>query len=211
MKTIFLFALLATLPFALLAQKKAVTETGEEVILNEDGTWQYLEGEEPEKEIIPTNEKAFTKNSNASFLVKSNKFNVGVWLNSKKWTFEKATTNEYAEYEFRNKANDLYAMTIVEKMSVPLTTLAELALSNARKVAPDLKVTKKEYRKVNGLEVLMMEMSGTVKGIKVAYMGYYYTNEHGTLQFLTFGSQEQMKNHKSECEDFLNGLVELSK
>lgn len=64
--------LLFGLHLPLLAQKRAVTETGQTVILYDDGTWSY-EGEEPEDEelVIPTNPTPFFKSPKATFGIES--------------------------------------------------------------------------------------------------------------------------------------------
>ena len=68
-------------------QQKALTETGDEVILYDDGTWKYTN--QAETTFIDTNKVEFKKNDNSTFLLKSKKFNIGVWINPKKWKFIK--------------------------------------------------------------------------------------------------------------------------
>ena len=107
----------------------------------------------------------------------------------------------------RNKGEDLYAMIITEKFEIPISTLKDVALENGRDVSPDLKIVKEEYRNVNGLDLLLMQMDGTIQGIKFSYYGYYYSNESGTVQFLTYTSQNLLAEYKSDIEDLLNGLL----
>ena len=189
------------------AQKKAVTENGDEIILYNDGTWKYLNEKEVEKTAIPVNRSHFKKNKNSTFLLKSNRFNVGIWLDPKKWSFEKKTGD--SEYEFELKNGNLYGMLVSEKIEIPLETLKQVALENGQAVAPDLKIVKEEYRTVNGIKVLMLKMNGTMQGIKFSYYGYYFSNENGTIQFITYTSQNLMTEHLRDCEEMLNGLVEL--
>jgi hypothetical protein len=192
-----------------LLKKKAVTETGEEVILFEDGTWKYEDTPPIDKMEIALNPKEFKKSPKASFLLKSTRLDMGFWMDSKLWTFKKATNNPSAEYELQNKNHDLYGMIISEKIEVPLENLKELALSNARDISPDIKLIKEEYRMVNGLKVLLMQMNGTVQGIKFTYYGYYYSNENGTIQFITYSSQKLIEENITSCEDLLNGIFEI--
>jgi hypothetical protein len=192
------------------AQQKAITERGEQVILHADNTWEYLPGEEFMETEIPTNPKKFEKDEASSFLIKSSNFNIGFWINPKTWSFIKSTDlQSAAEYEFELKGEDLYGLAITEKIEIPLTTLKQLAIENARSIAPDMKVVKEEYRNVNGLEVLLLLMHGNMQGIKFAYYGYYYSNENGTVQFITFTSQNLMEKLIEESESLLNGLVLL--
>lgn len=191
------------------SQQKAVTGNGEEVILYDNGTWEYQNIEDQKANEIPVNSKKFKKEKESTFLVKSNKINVGFWVNPKKWTFSKALTNDEAEYEFELKGEDLYGLAITEKLEIPLKTLKSIALENGREAAPDLKVVNEEYRTVNGLKVLFLQMNGTMQGIKFSYYGYYFSNENGTVQFVAFTSQNLLDSYVPEIEKLLNGLVEL--
>ena len=207
--TLFLFTLCITFIFS---QKNAITDTGDEVILYEDGTWEYKnngKGLPPPDEsgVIPTNTNTFEKPESASFLLKSDRINLGFWLNPKKWTFKKAISNEDAEYELRYKDGDVYGMIITEQIGMPLSTLKSIALENGRIVAPDLKIVTEEYREVNGNKVLFLQMDGTTQGIKFSFYGYYYSNDEGTVQFVTYTAQNLLQKHKEACEKLVNGLV----
>lgn len=208
LKTVSLLICLFSITIVL-AQQKAITETGDEVILNEDGTWKYLNEESIEKNEIPFNPIKYKKDDTSSFLFKSNKFNVGFWVNPKLWSFKKATENPEAEYELQLKGGDLYGMVITEKVEIPLETMRTIALENGRLAAPDLKISKEEYRNVNGLKVLLLQMDGTMQGIKFSYYGYYYSSANGTVQLITYTSQNLLESYKKDCEILLNGLVEI--
>lgn len=190
------------------AQIKAVTEKGEEVILFNDGTWEYQNEEDFRNTEILTNPEKFQKSEESSFLLKSNRLNIGFWLDPKVWSFKKSTDLD-SEYDFQMRDEDLYGMVITEKIEIPLHTLKTIALENGRDVSPDLKLVKEEYRNVNGIRVLHLHMNGTMQGIKVSYYGYYFSNSSGTVQFLTYTSQNLMDSLKLESEKLLNGLVEL--
>ncbi len=51
------------------AGQKAVTDTGEEVILNNDGTWRYVNKTQASNKKIKTNSKKFSKPDTSSFLL----------------------------------------------------------------------------------------------------------------------------------------------
>jgi hypothetical protein len=207
MKKVILLLTFVTIAISSSAQKKAVTESGDEVLLFDDGTWKPANDTTDDNKEISINPKSFTKSSNATFLLKSSKLNIGVWMDSKKWIPKKATNNQEAEYELQLKGKDLYGMMICEKIEVPLKTLKALALSNARNAAPDIKIIKEEYRTVNGNKVMMMQMNGTTQGIKFSYYGYYFSNSKGTLQFITYTAQNLLSTYINDIEELLNGLV----
>lgn len=187
-------------------QIKAITDKGEQVVLHKDGTWEYLEVPDFDENSIRTNGKEYKTPEASNFLVKSSRVNAGVKIDSKKWSFEKKE-GEAAEYFFQFKKGDLYGMLITEKFNIPLDNLVEIAILNGQKVAPDIKIIDKEFRMVNGQKVLHMQLSGTIQGIKFVYYGYYFSNENGTVQFVTYTSQNLLNDYRKECDDLLNGFT----
>ena len=180
-------------------------------MLYEDGTWKYVDSEVAELTEIKTNPKKFKKGDKNTFLLKSRAFNAGLYINPKKWTFIRGKNNEDAEYELQLKGGDLYGMIITEKIQIPILSLREIALSNARDVSPDIKITKEEYRNVNGQDLLLLQMDCTLSGIKFSYYGYYNSNENGTVQYITYTAQILLKGYIDQCEALLNGLVVIEK
>ena len=126
------------------------------------------------------------------------------------WSFNTPTDNPEAEYELQLKDGDLYGLIITEKVEIPIETLKVIALENAKAAAPNMSIVKEEFRNVNGLKVLLLHMNGTIQGIKFSYYGYYYSNSNGTVQFITYTSQNLLDGFKSKIEDLLNGIVELN-
>ena len=104
---------------------------------------------------------------------------------------------------------DLYCVIITEKIEVPLESLKLIAIENGKSLSPDLTIVKEEYRNVNGLKVLLLQMNGTVKGIKVSYYGYYYSSPEGTVQFIAYTAQNLLGKYMPEIEKLLNGLVKV--
>jgi hypothetical protein len=207
-KTLLLCAIIIGLaaPSLLHAQKTAVTDDGEIVILYEDGTWDYQEEIELLESPIVTNSTAFKKNTESTFLLKSKVNESAFYLDTKKWSYTKGVNNPDAEYEFQLKGGDLYAMAITERISIPLTVLRKAALTNARAAAPNVKIIKEEYRSVNGINVLMLEMNGTLEGIDFTYLGYYTSSASGSTQWIVYTSSQLVQEYRTEIESLLNGL-----
>ena len=187
--------------------QKAITDTGDIVILNDDGTWVYADQSEQTANAIETNEQIFVKPDDSSFLLKSTKNNSTFWINTDKWVFQKSIDNAEAEYEFQLKGKDLYGMAITEEIAMPVESLAEIALTNAKSVAPDAEIVTQEYRVVNGAKLMYMEINGTIQGIKFAYLGYYYADDAGATQLITYTATNLVAKYRSEIDDFLNGFV----
>ena len=203
----FLITILFLTGFTVFSQTKGITETGDEVILYKNGTWEY-ENDSLNISSITENNKQFAKSKKSTFLVKSEIKNIGIWVNPKNWSFSKGEPNGAAEFSFEVKGKDIRGMLITEKIEVPIENLIELAISNAKDAASNIKVIKKEYRKINGLKVIMMQLTGTLSGIKFIYYGYYYSNSNGSIQLVTYTSQGLFEKSKEDMEELLNGFVE---
>jgi hypothetical protein len=186
----------------------AITDTGDEVILNSDGTWQYSDASaSASASAIKTNETSFQKPDGSTFLLKSTRNNSSIYINPKIWSFKKGKeASSDAEYVFELKGGDLYGQVITEEVSMPLETLSNVAFENFKDAAPNGRITKREYRKVNGNKVIYQEMQGNSQGIEFIFSGYYYTNESGSTQLVTYTSTNLLNKYKSNIEDLLNGL-----
>lgn len=211
MKKITFLSLLLLTTFYVHGQINAVTETGDAVILYESGQWAYVDDEPVELDSIFVNKKLFVKDEKATFLVKSKKVDSGIWINPKDWKFEGNGPSDVGEFSFNKKGSEIYGMLISEEIEVPIEALANIALINAKNVSPNAKITRQEYRNVNGRDILMMQISATIQGIDFQYFGYYYTTEIGSLQLLTWTYKEMFAEKEAEIEAFLNGLVEVQK
>jgi hypothetical protein len=195
------------------AQIKALTDEGKEVVLFENGTWKYVHdnGISTKTDTISINPKALKKSNEASFLVKSKTFNIGIFINPVKWTFERNNTDndKSSEYTFSLKTDEAYATLITEKTPIDLENMRTIALMNAQSASVDVEETLAEYRIVNNKKILCLEMKGTIKGIKFIYLGYYFCNENGTAQLVSYVAQNQYGKLKDEMTTLLNGLTEI--
>lgn len=201
-----LATLLILLTSTIYASQKAITDTGEEVILYTDGTWEYSNKTNRPISEITTNPNAFEKPNNSTFMLKSTINSSTFWIDPNSWSFNKAEGSDAAEYEFHLKGSDLYAMSISEGLSMPVETLTNIALENAKNVAPDVMIIKQEYRMVNGLKVIYMEMRGTMDGFDFTYLGYYHSDKSGSTQFVTYTGSSVVEKYTTEISNFLNGL-----
>ncbi|WP_299208937.1 hypothetical protein [uncultured Dokdonia sp.] len=206
-KLIFAFVLLGTCTIQ--AQLKGITEVGDQVFLYSNGTWKYASEVAASSTTVTVNPKRFVKDEDATFLLKSTKVDIGVWIDPTEWSFQKSQDNPEAEYELQLKGEDLYGMIIAEKLEIPIENLKDIALENGREAAPDLYVVQEEYRIVNGQKVLFLQLNGTLQGIKFTYYGYYYSSPSGTVQFITYTSQGLLSSYIDDCEKILNGFVKV--
>lgn len=190
------------------AQKRAIIkESGKEVELNDDGTWKFV-FDDPSGS-IKVDTIIVNKPKTSNFFIDGAPFSYGLWINKNKWAYTISKEDDITpiQYTFKMKNEDAYGMIITEKIEFPLDNLADIALKNAEKAAPDVKLEHKEIRKVNGNIVLYMQFSGTISGIKFVYLGYYFSGASGTYQLLTYTSQNLLPQYRKEMENLLNGFV----
>mgnify|MGYP006180495773 CR=1 FL=1 len=107
------------------------------LILFENGSWEYENKEDAIEKETPTSTKVFKTDEESTFLLKSSKLDVGFYLDPTLWSYSKATDNADAEYELKLKDEDLYGMIICEKLEIPIESLKAIALQNGRDAAPD--------------------------------------------------------------------------
>jgi hypothetical protein len=179
---------------------KAKTEDGKEVILHPNGTWTYLTTDEPQfpsPNIKPQSSKKLIKGKRGAY---------GIWIDESKWRISEVRFNPMAEFCFVHTAGEGYAMIIDDGIQMSLEQLKTIALENAKKAAPDVKITVEKKRFINNTEILYMQMGGTVQSIPFTYMGYYYTGEAGTIQIITYSAKDLIDEFESDFIDFLNGF-----
>lgn len=204
----FLLCVFSTINIISQAQIKAVTETGDEVLLSANGTWKYVE-EIKNNDTIPLSTVQYSKPTTANFLLRSKKTNAGFWLNAKHWNFEKST--DPGEYSFSLKENSSFgAMVITEPLGMEINSLRKFALENIQNASSKFNIIKEQYRYVNGLKVLMLECEAMVQGIDLDYFMYYYSDAVTTIQFLGYSPKTLTAKYKAAGEELLNGLVMLS-
>lgn len=188
--------------------QKAITESGKDVVLFDDGTWRFTnESDAKTLETIPTNTADFRKNDDATFVIGSSKINVGVYYNSKIWTV-KPSRFPNMEYFFTDNKNS-YAFLSVEKTKIPnLKTVKELIITTIQNTVDYFRLKESEYRTVNGKQVLYMRYIANIKGMDFEYLGYYFINDNGFAMLVGYASQDDFEEKIPDLQKFLNGFVE---
>jgi len=138
--------------------------------------------------------------------LKGAKVKYSVKYDTSKWIIENGEPGDSSEYLFSHVDGDVYGMIIPERIQVSQESIKKLALDNAKAAAPDAKITFEETRKINGKNVLVLHIDGTVEGISFRYYGYYYTGKAGTVQVLMYTSPGLFEQYKKDMEDILNSL-----
>jgi hypothetical protein len=128
-----------------------------------------------------------------------------IWVDGARWKAQKSTQGD-AFFLLTHRRGDAWVVVVAERIAAPLPTLKKLALEHARQTATDVRLTREEWRRVNGLEVLCLQFDATVQGIPLTYFGYYHSHETGTIQVLAYAGQQEFPELQNEFSGVLNGL-----
>ena len=179
---------------------RATTEDGRKVLLYPDGRWKYAPPAPRGRA-----EKAYTRAVSATEGIDLLRGGMTLFVDPAKW--KRTPSEDPTRISFRHSTGEAYGMVVAERLAIPLPRLKEIALSNAREAAPDVRVTLEERRRVNDADVLAMQMEGTIQGVPFTYYGYYFSGRQGSVQLLTYTGSNLFAEYKPEFEVFLNGLT----
>ncbi|MCE1229778.1 MAG: hypothetical protein LWX11_09885 [Firmicutes bacterium] len=184
----------------LLAQEKATTESGKKVLIFPNGKW--TEDPQPLKK---QSGLSYTKQAKSTSKITFLKNKASIYYDPSLWKLAKQ--EDPTKIQLQHRDGDGYVLIISERMQIPTNTLKDIALSNAKNVAPDSEIVQEETRLVNGNEVLHMQIRGTIQGIPFIYFGYYYTGKEGCIQMITYTTNNLFDEYKKDFTDFLNGFT----
>jgi hypothetical protein len=189
---------------------RAKTQDGRTVILHADGSWTFLKKEAPVP-VAPDAPKDNRVNApkRASKKVSDPRGLVELWYAPGKWTAypKPERLSPDASFALIHKTKDAYALGIIERISMPLETLKKIAVDNAKNVAPDAEVVLDEERQINGSTASIMGITGTIDGIPFRYHSFYWTGEKGSVQVITYTSQNLFAEYHDDFNDLLSGIV----
>ena len=87
-----------------------------------------------------------------------------------------------------------------------MTRNPKVAIEAARKVDPQAKLSKIEYRIINKKKILHLTYDATVYGNPFVYNSYIFTGENLTIQFITYTTKNKLAESEKDLFDLMNGL-----
>lgn len=162
------------------------------VELNKNGTWALTGYEKP---------------GDVNDFVRSELDFIELWYNNSEWTRLDESLSNAAEFSFKHVGEEGYALMIIESVDLSLKGLRDTALKNARKAAPNARITYEETININGTDVLVMDIRGTIDGIKFVYHSAYWSGSVGVFQIITYTSESIFDRVYEDFDSFLAGIV----
>lgn len=167
---------------------------GRTAVLFDDGSWAYWSDLGTESGSSP-----------GTVTVSDSRDIVSVTYDSDVWTRypEPRTLSPDASLAFSHREGDAYALVIAERTSIPLKTLSNMVLQNARVVATDAEIVSSEPGTVNGEQGLFVDVEATVNGIPIRYHNLVWSGDEGSVQVITFASQNLFEEYRADFDRFL--------
>ncbi|NOU61391.1 hypothetical protein ELS83_16405 [Marinifilum sp. JC070] len=203
------------------SQTRAVTELGDTIYVYNNGTWSFeIQEEAPVvnefdflNQIldIDTIQKPYSYPANAKKQVKSERNQFAVKYNDKIWKrIPPATLNEEAEIAFQAKHTDIWCVIITEVTPIDADKLFKIAKKMMEENTGGIaKIKKTEVRTVNENQIFYGKLETDFSGINFIFNSYYFSNEKGSVQFVTWTSSTLHELNKDLIQDLLNGFVVL--
>ncbi|WP_370087965.1 hypothetical protein [Ekhidna sp.] len=218
-KNILLFYVFLVFNTSLVSQTKAYTEYGDTIFVYDNGTWSFEELDsapsidefnflkrELSIDTISTlivtspESKKEVRNAGDQFTLK---YNEKVWSR-----IPPANLNEEAEFAFQAKNFDAWCVVISEETKIPMDNLYRIAINQLEEnLNGSVEILKVELRNINGSQVLRGVSKTEFGGIPIIFDSYYFSNEKGSVQVVTYASDVLWEKNKDKIHDLLNGFM----
>lgn len=162
---------------------------------------------------------SFINNKKSNVLLILDTLHVAISIDTSVWGIKQNNNPLSYEYNFSPKSNNTgfevmllakYWDENLERSAIDSLLIIDdsLFIRNYKEVSNDIKITKKEYKKINGLSLWDVEMLGTINGESstINIVGYYYEHIIGRIHILAFSTQEEINKYRKQINDLFNGI-----
>lgn len=150
-------------------------------------------------------EGAAETGSAASDVLSLNDGKLNLRVDAAKWNRPKR--NQDGRFTFTHVKGGGYVMIVSESIEIPLDALPDVALGNAKGADPEAKITFREKRKVNGLDVWALKIAAAPSKIPFVFYSYNYSGPEGTVQVITYTTPSSFADYEADFTELLNSLA----
>jgi hypothetical protein len=130
--------------------------------------------------------------------------NMSLKFDPTKW--KQMPSEQQGHFYFTYSSGDGYAAIAADPLPIPTDKFPEIALATARSSDPNAAIVLSEKRRVNGVEVWLVETETTFNKQPIIYCGYYYGGKHNSVQIFTYTTKVLFPKYERDFMDFLNGF-----
>ena len=116
---------------------------------------------------------------------------------------EAASTDHFAPIIERNP---FFIALIEEASQIPIDSIPDIAVLNAREVGTDVTEIRRGERNINGNRFTFIEYGGSVSGFDVTFLGLFYSDASGTLQIVGWSTSNIFEDTRGKIERFASGF-----
>lgn len=116
------------------------------------------------------------------------------------------TADGYQSQNFQHANGEVFFRVVTERSELPLTSMPEIALTNAKTADPNAKVVRKGWRTVNGARVLVLQIDATYGGVPIVFLGHYYSDKAGTIQVVGWFTRNLLDQHRGTIDSVVSGF-----
>ena len=120
--------------------------------------------------------------------------------------WEEQATDVGGGRQFFNESESFFITLIEEVSQIPIDSIPDIALMNAREVGTDVTEIRRGERNINGNRFTFIEYSGSVNGFDVTYLGLFYSDASGTLQIVGWSTSNIFEDTRGKVERFASGF-----
>jgi hypothetical protein len=128
-----------------------------------------------------------------------------VWFDPKKWTLFEQAESKSAVFYYRDKLAEAYLFSSAADRDVE-SQLADL-LERIGAQHGATRVRFKDTRRVNGSDMLCVQIIASSETIDRLFYGYLYSGEQGSIQFITITASTRAPRLYGYLTTLLDGLV----
>ena len=108
--------------------------------------------------------------------------------------------------QWAHSSGEVWAMVIQERAEIPIESMPDLAIVNAKKVDPSTKELARGTRLVNGRKLQFAEYQSELKGVPFIFYSHFYSDPSGTIQVIGWTAKNLLATHRGTIEAFVSGL-----
>ena len=120
--------------------------------------------------------------------------------------WEEQATDIVGARQFFNESDSFFIILIDEASQIPIDSMPDIALINARENVTDVTEIRRGERNVNGNRFTFIEYSASASGFDVTYLGFFYSDTSGTLQIVGWSTSNIFENTRGKVERFASGF-----
>ena len=121
-------------------------------------------------------------------------------------SWEEQDFDDVDRRQFFNESDSFSVALIDEASQIPIDSMPDIAMMNAREVSADVIEIMRGERNINGNRFTFLEYSANIEEFDVTYLGLYYSDASGTLQIVGWSTSNIFGETRGKIERFASGF-----